>query len=68
MYRSVHQAQFSFSFMVQHIYDLFKHIKKSGRYSDWLGTMERVKNQVVLRIVTCCQIASKLTSHYKVSG
>ncbi|XP_052286387.1 cyclin N-terminal domain-containing protein 1-like isoform X2 [Dreissena polymorpha] len=57
-------------FMLQHVNDLHQHVLKSGnlktRDKDWLDIKKRVSNQVVLRIITCIQIASKLTSHYRV--
>ena len=56
--------------MIKHIEELYKHILTSEKYTkknDWLAIQERIKNQVMLRIASCCQIASKLTSHYKVS-
>ncbi|XP_074655761.1 cyclin N-terminal domain-containing protein 1-like [Tubulanus polymorphus] len=34
--------------------------------SDWQSILDRISNQMVLRIVSCCQIASKLVSHYKI--
>lgn len=57
------------SFMVKHIEELYKHILTSEKYTkknEWLAVQERIRNQVILRIASCCQIASKLTSHYKV--
>ena len=56
--------------MVQHIRDLFAHVQKMEReqkQKDWQAIMHRVQNQVLLRVVTCCELASKLTSHYRVS-
>ncbi|GFS23556.1 cyclin N-terminal domain-containing protein 1-like [Elysia marginata] len=56
-------------FMARHINDLYAHVQNSGsskKKSDWACILDRVKNQTFLRIVSCCQIASKLTSHYKV--
>ncbi|XP_033764102.1 cyclin N-terminal domain-containing protein 1-like isoform X3 [Pecten maximus] len=56
-------------FMVQHIKDLYSHVTQSGSNhcrSDWKALLDRIKNQLKLRAVSCCQIASKLTSHYKI--
>ncbi|KAH9510272.1 Cyclin N-terminal domain-containing protein 1 [Bulinus truncatus] len=56
-------------FMLKHIQDLYEHVqntKSSKKKSDWECILERVKNQAFLRILSCCQIASKLNSHYKV--
>ncbi|KAI0227109.1 Cyclin N-terminal domain-containing protein 1 [Lamellibrachia satsuma] len=56
-------------FMVRHIQDLYVHVQNmssKNRKQDWLVVMDRVRNQVLLRAVSCCQLASKLTSHYKV--
>ncbi|XP_064610465.1 cyclin N-terminal domain-containing protein 1-like isoform X2 [Liolophura sinensis] len=56
-------------FMIQHVKDLYKHVCESSsrtKRKDWLGIMERVQNQLILRILSCCQLASKLSSHYRV--
>ncbi|KAK7497955.1 hypothetical protein BaRGS_00010826 [Batillaria attramentaria] len=58
-------------FMHKHIADLYEHVYTSSsppaqKQSDWRGILERVQKQLVLRVVSCCQIASKLNSHYKV--
>jgi len=56
--------------MVRHIQDLYEHVQNmssKNRKQDWLVVMDRVRNQVLLRAVSCCQLASKLTSHYKVA-
>lgn len=54
--------------MIKHVVELHNHLKESShnKASDWTEVMKRVKNQVVLRIVSCIQIASKLTSHHRV--
>ncbi|KAJ8319773.1 hypothetical protein KUTeg_001360 [Tegillarca granosa] len=59
------------SFMLQHIEDLYNHVLKSGSKvskmkKDWLAIQERIKSQIHLRMVSCCQIASKVTSHYRI--
>ncbi|GFO02219.1 cyclin n-terminal domain-containing protein 1-like [Plakobranchus ocellatus] len=56
-------------FMTRHINDLYAHVQNSNsskKKSDWACILDRVKNQAFLRILSCCQIASKLSSHYKV--
>ncbi|KAI8795664.1 cyclin N-terminal domain-containing protein 1-like isoform X1 [Biomphalaria glabrata] len=56
-------------FMLKHLQDLYSHVqntKSVRKKSDWECILERVKNQAFLRILSCCQIASKLNSHYKV--
>ncbi|ELU08363.1 hypothetical protein CAPTEDRAFT_213266 [Capitella teleta] len=56
-------------FLVQHIRDLYKHVRESNsktKMHDWKLIVGRVKKQIPLRIVSCCQLASKLTAHYRV--
>lgn len=56
-------------FMVQHIKDLYSHVMQSESkhyQADWKSLLDRIKNQLKLRAVSCCQIASKLTSHYHI--
>ena len=56
--------------MVQHIQDLYQHVLTLSSWNqsrDWQTIMDRVHTQVPLRIVSCCQVASKLTSHFRVS-
>lgn len=63
-----YQGQF-FRFLYNHIQDLRDHVlklPKKKQMKEWQKIQEGVSNQVLLRIVSCCQIASKLTSHYKV--
>lgn len=55
-------------FLYNHIQDLRDHVlklPKKKQMKEWQKIQEGVSNQVLLRIVSCCQIASKLTSHYK---
>ncbi|KAL5015345.1 hypothetical protein ScPMuIL_009615 [Solemya velum] len=57
-------------FIFKHIQDLYSHVQNSGsnyKKRDWQAIMDRIQNQVLLRVVSCCQIASKLTSHYRVT-
>lgn len=57
-------------FMIQHVEDLYEHVANTGdvktRGKEWNEIKKRVTNQVVLRVVSCIQIASKLTSHYRI--
>ncbi|XP_061197771.1 cyclin N-terminal domain-containing protein 1-like isoform X2 [Saccostrea echinata] len=56
-------------FLYNHLQDLRDHVlklPKKRQMKEWSSLQEGVSNQVLLRIVSCCQIASKLTSHYKV--
>ncbi|XP_061197770.1 cyclin N-terminal domain-containing protein 1-like isoform X1 [Saccostrea echinata] len=55
-------------FLYNHLQDLRDHVlklPKKRQMKEWSSLQEGVSNQVLLRIVSCCQIASKLTSHYK---
>ncbi|XP_062594226.1 cyclin N-terminal domain-containing protein 1-like isoform X1 [Saccostrea cucullata] len=55
-------------FLYNHLQDLRDHVlklPKKRQMKEWNSLQEGVSNQVLLRIVSCCQIASKLTSHYK---
>lgn len=58
-------------FMHRHIEELREYIfactlSPSNKRMYWSRIMMRVQSQLVLRVVTCCQIASKVNSHYKV--
>ncbi|XP_050414408.1 cyclin N-terminal domain-containing protein 1 isoform X1 [Patella vulgata] len=56
-------------FMTKHVQDLYNHMKTTSsktKQKDWNEVLDRVQNQLLLRLVSCCQIASKITSHYKV--
>lgn len=59
-------------FMLKHLQDLHEHVLNSThsreRGQEWVEIKGRVNNQVVLRILSCIQIASKLTSHYRILG
>lgn len=55
--------------MTTHIAELREIVKSSSsaeKKLDWSSVESRIKDQVVLRAMTCVQIASKVTSHYKV--
>ncbi|XP_060600552.1 cyclin N-terminal domain-containing protein 1-like [Ruditapes philippinarum] len=57
-------------FMLQHVQDLHEHVVNTHpvktRMKEWQEIQKRVSNQVVLRVISCIQIASKLTSHYRI--
>ncbi|XP_078338797.1 cyclin N-terminal domain-containing protein 1-like isoform X2 [Crassostrea virginica] len=56
-------------FLYNHVHDLHDHVLKlpmKRQIKEWQKIQDSVSNQVLLRVVSCCQIASKLTSHYKV--
>uniref|UniRef100_A0A0L8GLQ3 Cyclin N-terminal domain-containing protein n=1 Tax=Octopus bimaculoides TaxID=37653 RepID=A0A0L8GLQ3_OCTBM len=56
-------------FMNKHTEELYQHILtsvKNKKKKYWHIVQERMQKQILLRISSCCQIASKLTSHYKV--
>lgn len=60
-------------FMRKHIEDLYMYVynnssKPAAKVTEWRSIVERVEKQLVLRIVSCCQIASKLNSHYEVNS
>lgn len=53
--------------MISHIEELYVHVlnrKKSDSPIVWCDVEERLKHQVILRVVSCVQLASKLSSHY----
>ena len=53
-----------------HIQELHKKVYSSDsdtKTDDWKEVLANVKKQEVLRVLACCQVASKLTCHYKVS-
>lgn len=56
--------------MQKHLEDLYTYVHNTNttkKKSEWKAIFDRVRNQAFLRIVSCCQIASKLNSHYKVA-
>ena len=55
--------------MAKHVcslYDLIRSNSDTNQQKNWKEVENRVKTQVPLRIMSCVQLASKLTSHYKV--
>ncbi|XP_041377679.1 cyclin N-terminal domain-containing protein 1-like [Gigantopelta aegis] len=56
-------------FMIKHSQDLYDHVKNSDsdhKQREFQRIQKRVKKQLILRIISCCQIASKLAAHYTV--
>ena len=58
--------------MQKHVEELYDHVytntsPAAQKRLEWQTIVDRVQNQLYLRVVSCCQIASKLNSHYKVS-
>ena len=56
--------------MTKHISDLQEIVKTSSsqdKQLDWNSVEARIYDQVILRVMTCVQIASKMISHYQVS-
>lgn len=55
-------------FMVRHIKELYEHVCSSANSNSpitWRDVEERLKHQLTLRAVSCVQLASKLSSHYR---
>ena len=60
-------AELFHRFMINHIGELYSHVLNSKRLDSpiaWCDVEERLKHQVILRVVSCVQLASKLSSHY----
>lgn len=60
-----HSAELFDLFMYHHIIDLWKQTAENNtqqeiRRTEWNAVLSRIRNQVVLRMLTCIQIASKL--------
>ena len=64
----VSSTNVAFRFMVRHILDLFEHVKTAAKNkeTEWNTILQRIHKQIHLRMVSCCQVASKIISHYKV--
>ncbi len=62
-------AELFHQFMLKHIIELYQHVQDS-RGTDspiqWSDVENRLKHQIVLRVVSCVQLASKLSSHYSI--
>lgn len=55
--------------MAKHVcslYELIRSNSEENQRRDWNDVENRIKMQLPLRAVSCVQLASKLTSHYKV--
>ena len=56
--------------MQEHLDNLHEHVINNHcaktRMKEWEEIQKRISGQVVLRMVSCVQIASKLTCHYNV--
>ena len=56
--------------MAKHVCDLYDLIRSNSETNlqrNWKEVENRIKTQLPLRVMSCVQLASKLTSHYKVS-
>lgn len=56
-------------FMTKHIEELYNHVRntqKSDSPINWDTVEERLRHQVALRALTCVQLSSKLSLHYKI--
>lgn len=56
-------------FMSKHVcglYELIRSNSETNQQKNWKEVENRVKTQLPLRVMSCVQLASKLTSHYKV--
>ena len=56
-------------FMSHHVVELQQHVldtKHTQNPIEWRHVEERIKHQIVLRSVTCVQLASKVSSHYTI--
>ena len=61
----------SHRFMAKHICDLYELIRSNSETNllrNWTEVENRIKTQLPLRVMSCVQLASKLTSHYKVKS
>ena len=62
-------AELFHRFMLNHIIELYEHVKDSQKTESpiqWSDVENRLKHQIVLRAVSCVQLASKLSSHYSI--
>lgn len=60
-------AELFHRFMTGHVEELYTHVINSTKLASpiaWNDVEERLKHQVILRAVSCVQLASKLSSHY----
>ena len=57
--------------MAKHVcglYELIRSNSDTNQQRNWKEVENRVKTQLPLRVMSCVQLASKLTSHYKVGN
>lgn len=62
-------AELFHRFMLSHIIELYDHVEESQTTENpiqWVDVENRLKHQIVLRAVSCVQLASKLSSHYSI--
>ena len=55
--------------MERHIRELYNTVRSSSskdRQSEWHNVEQRLKEQILLRAISCIQVSSKLSTHYKV--
>ena len=67
-YRSV---ELFHRFMYQHVVEVYEHVqttKDKESPISWEAVEERLKYQVTLRALTCVQLSSKMSLHYKIVG
>jgi len=59
-------------FMKQHIRDLYDHVRTSSgvkqRGDEWEMVLRRVRNQLPLRVMSCCRIAGQMVSSCQVDN
>ncbi|ESO95754.1 hypothetical protein LOTGIDRAFT_160299 [Lottia gigantea] len=63
-----HAAELFERFMLKHVQDLYEHLRTTepkNKLLKWEEILARIQNQALLRLVSCCQISSKMVSHYK---
>ena len=53
---------------IQEVYDAVRSSSSKDKQADWRSVESRLKEQFPLRASSCVQVASKMTSHYKVSS
>ena len=56
-------------FMTKHIEELYNHVRNTQKTEspiNWDTVEERLRHQVALRALTCVQLSSKLSLHYKI--
>ena len=58
-------------FMKQHIRDLHEHVRTSSaikrRAEEWQTVLSRVRNQLPLRVMSCCRIAGQMDTSCQVT-